>query len=123
MTSCWAISLGERPRDNKSLTCMYRSCLSACRARRFRSASARGGLLPLIRCRQIRRGRQNLSLAKVFVTARDLLFDGLDEVFHEVKTIRDLDGLRRPFTCSLCVVFAAIPAYIVDFWVIAHPVS
>src|SRR5215469_8890126 len=123
MSSCWAISLAEKPRANKSLTWAYCCSLAASRARRFRSALARGGLPPLLRCRQIRRRKRRLLLPKLFVTARDLCFDRLHEVFHQVKTVRDLNRLRSAFTGPLGVIFPTIPTHIGDFRVLAHPVG
>lgn len=57
-------------------------------------------LPPLFRGRQIRRRKRRLFLPKLFVAARDLCFDRLHEVFHQVKTIRDLNRLRSAFTGS-----------------------
>ena len=64
-----------------------------------------------------------MSLAKVFVTAGDLWFESLNELLHKVKTVCNLGRLRCPFRCPLGILLATVPAHIVDFWVLAHPVG
>jgi hypothetical protein len=56
------------------------------------------------------------------MTCQDSL-QSLAEVFHQMKSICTLDGLRCATGCRRGIVAAAIPAHQRDFWVCCHPSS
>ena len=78
-------------------------------------------LPPLIEGWYIRGRKRSLTLAKRPITARHLLIDGLNKVFHQMKPIRDLKRLWGSFTCSLCIILASISADISDLGMLSHP--
>src|SRR6266567_2372539 len=78
-------------------------------------------LPPLTRRRQVGNRKRTVGLARVSVTARDFWFDGLDEVFHDMKAIRDGSGLLDTFPTGCCIVLAPIPAHIADGRMLSHP--
>jgi hypothetical protein len=70
--------------------------------------------------RWLQRGRRLWRrLGETCPVSVDRLFNGLAQVLPQMKSVRNLNGLRRPFACTFGIPTSPVAANNFDFWVLA----